>query len=328
MMTPGSGPEADKWFVDHGLPWFVPHRREAAHRALHSRRTLAGLAAIAVVALAIGVVLAWVTDELSLAPATLLTLVGLAVLGYGVRELGAWPIARWAVRRTFRSLPLLLPMITRALPLLLVFITFLFINAEVWQVSATLDGAVLWLTVMLFVALATGFLLVRLPEELDQVDDEVETASVVAACTGTPMAAYAQQLTDEHGHTHRITEDTEIHGMEKANLVLVLMIAQAVQVLLLAVSVFTFFVVFGAVVMKHGVQEAWIGSAPHALPYASNLSVELLQVSVFLAAFSGLYFTVYAVTDDTYRDQFFTEIKAELERAVGVRAVYLAARAE
>ena len=90
---------------------------------------------------------------------------------------------------------------------------------------------------------------------------------------------------------------------------------------------FAFFVVFGAVVMKHGVQEAWIGSAPHALPCADNLSVELVQVSVFLAAFSGLYFTVYAVTDETYRDQFFTEIKAELERAVGVRAVYLAARA-
>ena len=66
----------------------------------------------------------------------------------------------------------------------------------------------------------------------------------------------------------------------------------------------------------------------HALPYATNLSVELLQVSVFLAAFSGLYFTVYAVTDETYRDQFFTEIKAELERAVGVRAVYLAARGD
>ena len=56
--------------------------------------------------------------------------------------------------------------------------------------------------------------------------------------------------------------------------------------------------------------------------------VELLQVSVFLAAFSGLYFTVYAVTDETYRDQFFTEIKAELEKAVGVRAVYLAARSD
>ena len=65
----------------------------------------------------------------------------------------------------------------------------------------------------------------------------------------------------------------------------------------------------------------------HALPWADNLSVELVQVAVFLSAFSGLYFTVYAVTDDTYRQQFFTSVTRELERAVAVRAVYLRARA-
>ena len=32
------------------------------------------------------------------------------------------------------------------------------------------------------------------------------------------------------------------------------------------------------------------------------------------------------VTDENFRDQFFTQVKGELERAVGVRAVYLAAR--
>ena len=46
------------------------------------------------------------------------------------------------------------------------------------------------------------------------------------------------------------------------------------------------------------------------------------KVSVFLAGFSGLYLTVYAVTDETYREQFFAAVTRELERAVGVRAVY------
>ena len=45
-------------------------------------------------------------------------------------------------------------------------------------------------------------------------------------------------------------------------------------------------------------------------------------MSVFLASFSGLYFTVYAVTDDNYREQFFTAIMRELRACVGVRAVY------
>ena len=49
-----------------------------------------------------------------------------------------------------------------------------------------------------------------------------------------------------------------------------------------------------------------------------------MQVSMFLAAFSGLYFTVSTVTDETYRAQFFGGVSDQLERAVGVRAVYLA----
>ena len=54
------------------------------------------------------------------------------------------------------------------------------------------------------------------------------------------------------------------------------------------------------------------------------MTLELFQVSVFLAAFSGLYLTVSTVTDETYREQFFAQVERQLERAVGVRAVYLA----
>jgi hypothetical protein len=35
---------------------------------------------------------------------------------------------------------------------------------------------------------------------------------------------------------------------------------------------------------------------------------------------------VSTVTDETYREQFFSSVERQLERAVGVRAVYLAAR--
>ncbi|ROR92093.1 hypothetical protein [Nocardioides aurantiacus] len=292
-----TSPEDDRWFVEHGLPWFVPERRERAHRALHDPRLLVGLVGVALLSLLGGIALAWLAGTPSLAPASLLTVTGLAAAAYAGTKLGAWPIARWAGRHTLRSLHLLLPLVTRALPLLLLFITFLFINAEVWQLSANLDGGVLWLTVLMFAAIAVVFLLARLPEELDRVGDQVDAP--------------------------------QISGLERANLVLVLMVAQAVQVLLLALSVFAFFMVFGGLVMTHGVQEAWTGQdSISALPWADNLSVELVQVSVFLAAFSGLYFTVYAVTDETYREQFFTEIKAELDRAVSSRATYLAARGD
>ena len=87
---------------------------------------------------------------------------------------------------------------------------------------------------------------------------------------------------------------------------MVLVIIQVVQVLLLAVTVFAFFLVFGGLVMTDDVVEAWIGESSHAWRYLPNLTVELVQVSIFLAAFSGLYLTVSTVTDETYREQFFS----------------------
>jgi hypothetical protein len=53
-----------------------------------------------------------------------------------------------------------------------------------------------------------------------------------------------------------------------------------------------------------------------------------VQVSVFLASFSGLYLMVSTVTDEAYRAQFFGSVMREMERAVGVRAVYLTLRAQ
>jgi hypothetical protein len=86
--------------------------------------------------------------------------------------------------------------------------------------------------------------------------------------------------------------------------------------------------VFGAIVMDPEVQAAWTAEeSVEELRNLGNVSVELVQVSVFLAAFAGLYFAVAVMTDETYKEQFFSAVLDELERAVGVRAGYLALRA-
>ena len=121
--------------------------------------------------------------------------------------------------------------------------------------------------------------------------------------------------------------DIELTRLQKANLILVMLFAQALQVLLLSLSVFAFFIVFGLLAIKNSVIQAWLGpEAPHDLPNLGWLPIsnELFQVSVFLAAFAGLYFTVYAVTDENYRRQFFTDIADELEKAIGAERVYVA----
>jgi hypothetical protein len=310
---------AEAWFLHHGLTYFVPEMRRAVRDELRVRRTLPVLVAVVVVAAAGGIALAFASDEVTTAPATLLTLVLLAVLGYGLVRLHAGPILRWALHRTFGSLFRLLPMTTRALPLLLLAITFLFINTEVWQVASHLTVGQLWLVVLLFVFLGMAFLFVRLPEEVDKADDDVDDAELVEVCTGTPVEQVCRELVAEEGPDPAAY--AQVTGYERWNLILVLVVIQSVQVLLLSVSVFVFLLVFGSMTMTTEVMDSWLGERE------SGLTVDLVQVSTFLAAFSGLYLTVSTVTDETYRAQFFGDVMHELRRAVGVRAVYLALRA-
>jgi hypothetical protein len=314
----------EAWFLAHGLTYFVPEKRAAVRASMRARRVLPFLALVLLLATGAGGLLAWFADQLTLGPATLASLLGLAALGYALTALEAAPIVRWALGRTFESMRTLLPMTTRALPLLLLFITFLFINTEVWQVASNLTVGQLWLAVLLFTGLALGFLLVRLPEEVDRTDDDVDDALLLKACRGTPLADAAEELVADESADP--AAHAEVTGLERWNLVLVLVIVQAVQVLLVALSVFLFLMVFGSLIMTEPVMGAWLTSPTHSVPGFDSVSVALVQVSVFLASFSGLYLTVSTVTDEAYRAQFFGSVVQELERAVGVRAVYLTLR--
>ena len=311
--------EAEEWLRHHGLPYFVPELRRSVRDELRVRRTLPVLLGVVLVALAGGIALAWASEEVSAAPATLLSVVLLAVLGYGLARLHGGPILRWALHRTFGSLFQLLPMTTRALPLLLLAITFLFINTEVWQVASHLAVGALWLVVVLFLVLGTAFLLVRLPEEVDRADDDLDDDALVSVCAGTPLAEVCRELVARDGVDPAAY--AEVRGYERWNLVLVLVVIQGVQVLLLTLSVFVFLLVFGSLIMTEPVMDSWLGAEE------SGLTLDLVKVAGFLAAFSGLYLTVSTVTDETYRQQFFGEVMHELRRAVGVRAVYLSLRA-
>jgi hypothetical protein len=314
------------WFVRRGLPYFVPAERKAARDALSLRALLPTVVLAGLAAVGLAVLFTAATGDPAYAPATL-TFIGFAAAAlYALVRLRARPILTWGVRRTLGSLRQLLPMVTRALPLLLIFVTFLFINAEVWQVAAQLDGAVLWLTVVLFTAMGVAFFLVRLPEEIDRADDELTADRIATVCRETPLAQEAVRLAEQQPEA--LEQQVAVSRYERINLTVALLIIQTSQVVLMALTVFGFFMVFGAIAMQDSVMQVWVGGRTHHLDGLENVSVELFQVSVFLSAFSGLYFTVTAVTDDTFRSQFFTDVMGELERAIAARAVYTVLRHE
>ena len=310
----------ERWFYAHGLPYFVVSEQREVDEALGRGRlsTVTGVAVVLSAAAGVGVGL-W-DSAVSSGVLAAMILFGAVLVGYALVELRIWPILRWTLRRTLGSLRLVFPLVTRALPLLMLFITFLFINADVWQVAATMKPALLWVVVLLFSGLAVVFLLVQLPEEVDRVSQDHSDAHLRERVRGSPLA----QAVDDTEAAE--VDQRPVRGLQRANLLLVLLVAQVTQVLVLSLAVFAFFILFGSLTITPTVIKTWVGHGPHTLGFSWLGSLELLQVSVFLAAFSGLYFTVYAVTDQLYREQFFTNVSDELERAVSVRAVYLALR--
>ncbi|MCB1038150.1 MAG: hypothetical protein KDA94_01255 [Acidimicrobiales bacterium] len=245
---------------------------------------------------------------------------------YLVTSYGLVPMTRWALGETKREIGTVLDLLGRALPLLLLFSVALFINTEVWQVAASLDGVLFWTAAGFFVVVGTAFLLVRLPGELKRLGDQLVGDALVEACEDTPMAPAARDLVDRG-----VAGPRPLSRRQQGNVLLVLLFSQAVQIVLVTVAIGAFFFAFGLVAIRPPVIDAWLGDIGtdviarfELAGHEFELTRALVHVTGFLAVLSGFYFTVYVITDATYREEFLSEILDEVRQSLAVRNAYLA----
>jgi len=298
----------------------------ARHRPALTRPGRIGLGEIAVFVFVPALVTSLIGGQLG--QGALIAALNVTLLGgiYLVTSYGLVPLTRWAFAKTARELGAVAGLLGRALPLLLLIQIVLFINTEMWQVADGFDGWFLGLVIALFLLVGIGFLLTRLPRELGRLATFDSPDELRAEVVGTPAAALAGDVDDGDCGPAPLT------GRQRGNVVLVALFSQGLQVVLVTVLVGGFFVAFGLLTITPDVMASWLGHEGDVLatfPLADRdvqVTAELLKISAFLAAFSGLYFTVVLVTDATYREEFFDEILAELRQTFAVRAVYLRAR--
>jgi len=257
------------------------------------------------------------------------TLIGnLALLGliYLFTSYALLPITLWAAGRLWRQLGDVLGLLVRALPLLLLFVTFLFLTAEVWQVAVSLDGARLGLTMVLFVVVGIVFVVARIPREVGILARFQSWSDVSSLIDDTPASALRPPADASP------TDTPTLGRRQWGNVGLVVLFTQGLQIAFVSAMIGAFFIGFGLLTVTAETTELWSGVAPDLLvewdfwgrPVV--LTAELLKVTGFLTAFSGFYFTVYVLTDATYRKEFLDEVLVELRQAFAVRAVYLASR--
>ena len=233
------------------------------------------------------------------------------------------PITRWAFVRLVRQLGDILRLLVRALPLLLLFVTFLFLQNEVWETTADLTGP--WYAILLgFLALlGVLFLATRLPWEVARLSRFSSWAEITALARTTPI----EPLCDE-GPPPDPTPP--LSRRQWGNVGLVALFSQGLQIVLVSALICAVLVALGMITVSPALTTSWTGAPVHELVSVRLLgrtlvlTEQLLRVSGFLAAFSALYLTVSAVTDEAYRAEFYDDLAAELRQSLAVRAVYLA----
>ncbi|MCK2241448.1 MULTISPECIES: hypothetical protein [unclassified Crossiella] len=209
---------------------------------------------------------------------------------------GAGAVFVWALRVAVRQLRVLGLLATRALPLLLLFVTFFFYNAEVWQITSHLPRPMLWGVLSLFATVGLLFLFAVAQDEL-------------------------RDLAKETG-----PERIPLRRRENANLVAVLALAQALQAAVFGLLVFGFFLLLGSMSIRPEVIKMWITKDPSTGKLFNVLlpvSQELVQASMFLAVFSALYFATAVFTDGKYRDAFFHPLLGQITVSLAERQKYL-----
>ena len=255
-------------------------------------------------------------------------LMNLLILGivYVTVSFALLPVLGWAVRRLFRDMRDVIGLFARALPLLLLFLTFLFINAEVWNVASGLERGSRNAVIAVFAVMGGAFLIFRLPAELGQLGRFASAEQVAGFVRGTPVER--EPVTDAV-----IRLDEPLGRRQWLNAGLVVLFALGLRVLFVSTLVGVFLLVLGLAAIDETLIASWNGRPPEVLlrlggPEGVVVTAELLRVALFLATFSGFYFTVSIIANREYRDEFFDEVVDDVRRAFAVRAVYLGALAQ
>jgi hypothetical protein len=262
-----------------------------------------------------------VAQSLSIAGVNVLLVAGI----YAFTSYGIVPMTRWAFGQLVHEVQSVFSLFFRALPLLILVLALLLFTAEVWQTAGLMNLTKIVLVVALFIAIGTAFALVRLPQQISELSTFESWDRTAERVRGTPMEGVRE------GDPAEPPEPTPpLSRRQWQNVGLVVFVSEALQVVLVTLFVFAFFVVFGAITLTQSVQYTWVGR--HVEPLwrvkisgdTYVITEELLKVSVFLAAFAGLYFMVVMLTDAVYRREFLDEVVSDVRDAFAVRAAYLA----
>ena len=245
--------------------------------------------------------------------------------------LGVDTVLGWSLKHAIHQLASLPPMIAKVLPVLMVSVLFIFVNADLWKLANGLSFPRTWAVLGLMGLLAV-FVVVTTSLE--------RTARLLGRSRGDNIASFSEN-DYEHAATleggiwntaqdwveeKKILEHRPLKIAPWDNLIIIPMIGQIIQPTLFMLLVFGFFMGFTSIAISDSTIESWMAVKPEHLKILgvdTNINAVVIKVSMIVAVFSGLSFVATTSSDEKYARSFLKPMIERIKHILIIRDIYL-----
>ena len=246
--------------------------------------------------------------------------------------LGVDTILGWSFKHAIHQLASLPPMIAKVLPVLMVSVLFIFVNADLWKLANGLSFPRTWAVLGLMGLLAV-FVVVTTSLE--------RTARLLGRSRGDDIARFSDDNDYEHAaaleggiwntaqdwvEEKKILEHRPLKIAPWGNLIIIPMIGQIIQATFFMLLVFGFFMGFSSIAISDTTIESWMTVKPEHLKILgvdTNINAVVIKVSMIVAVFSGLSFVATTSSDEKYARSFLKPMIERIKHILVIRDIYL-----
>ena len=245
--------------------------------------------------------------------------------------LGVDTILGWSLKHAIHQLASLPPMIAKVLPVLMVSVLFIFVNADLWKLANGLSFPRTWAVLGLMGLLAV-FVVVTTSLE--------RTARLLGRNRGDDVACFTENdyeraaaleggiwnTAQDWVEEKKILEHRPLKIAPWGNLIIIPMIGQIIQASFFMLLVFGSFMGFSSIAISDTTIESWMTVKPEHLKILgvdTNINAVVIKVSMIVAVFSGLSFVATTSSDEKYARSFLKPMIERIKHILVIRDIYL-----
>ncbi|GAA0991495.1 hypothetical protein [Subtercola frigoramans] len=233
---------------------------------------------------------------------------------------GVGSVLSWVIRSSFQQLGALGQIVTKAVPLLMLVVVFAFFAKALWEITGALTFLRVAGIVAFFCVLGLIFITPIIRSEMIGLDERIDADERSALLSRANVGRIEDRDT---------APGPPLGHLERFNVVAIMVLAQGIQMIVVAVLVGVFLVILGELTLPAATLSSWLGRPPEEvvlLGIPLGLDVAMVKTAIILSSISALNFVVSATSGAAYRSAFYDPLIAQARAALAVRSGYADAR--